>query len=205
MLLEYLQERYRVNEPIFVSDIALPVTNTNLRQMFKVLCDSGQIMRYDTGIYYLKGKSKLKGGTVMSADEVARYKYISRNNQINGYYSGYTFANQLGLTTQVPFTIEIVSNYSSAKYREISLKNQKIILRKPRTQITNENCNILQFLDLLKDLEMYADDISDAAKRLSAYAKELRLCRSEIDEYIGFFPERIYKNIYETRLYNVFA
>lgn len=205
MLLEYLQERYRVNEPIFVSDIALPVTNTNLRQMFKVLCDSGQIMRYDTGIYYLKGKSKLKGGTVMSADEVARYKYISRNNQINGYYSGYTFANQLGLTTQVPFTIEIVSNYSSAKYREISLKNQKIILRKPRTQITNENCNILQFLDLLKDLEMYADDISDAAKRLSAYAKELRLCRTEIDEYIGFFPERIYKNIYETRLYNVFA
>lgn len=205
MLLEYLQERYRVNEPIFVSDIALPVTNTNLRQMFKVLCDSGQIMRYDTGIYYLKGKSKLKGGTVMSADEVARYKYISRNNQINGYYSGYTFANQIGLTTQVPFTIEIVSNYSSAKYREISLKNQKIILRKPRTQITNENCNILQFLDLLKDLEMYADDISDAAKRLSAYAKELRLCRTEIDEYIGFFPERIYKNIYETRLYNVFA
>lgn len=141
----------------------------------------------------------------MSADEVARYKYISRNNQINGYYSGYTFANQIGLTTQVPFTIEIVSNYSSAKYREISLKNQKIILRKPRTQITNENCNILQFLDLLKDLEMYADDISDAAKRLSAYAKELRLCRTEIDEYIGFFPERIYKNIYETRLYNVFA
>lgn len=205
MLLEYLQERYRVNEPIFVSDIALPVTNTNLRQMFKVLCDSGQIMRYDTGIYYLKGKSKLKGGTVMSADEVARYKYISRNNQINGYYSGYTFANQLGLTTQVPFTIEIVSNYSSAKYREISLKNQKIILRKPRTQVTNENCNILQFLDLLKDLEIYADDISDAAKRLSTYAKELRLCRTEIDEYIGFFPERIYKNIYETRLYNVFA
>lgn len=205
MLLEYLQERYRVNEPIFVSDIALPVTNTNLRQMFKVLCDSGQIMRYDTGIYYLKGKSKLKGGTVMAADEVARYKYISRNNQINGYYSGYTFANQLGLTTQVPFTIEIVSNYSSAKYREISLKNQKIILRKPRTQVTNENCNILQFLDLLKDLEIYADDISDAAKRLSTYAKELRLCRTEIDEYIGFFPERIYKNIYETRLYNVFA
>lgn len=51
MLLEYLQKNYKVNEPIFVSDINLQVTDTNLRQMFKVLCDKGQIYRYDTGIY----------------------------------------------------------------------------------------------------------------------------------------------------------
>lgn len=206
MLLKYLQENYKLNEPIFVSDIDLPVTDTNLRQMFKVLCDNGQIMRYDTGIYYLKGDSRLKGGATLSASEVARYKYISRNNQVNGYYSGYTFANQLGLTTQVPFTIEIVSNQASAKCREVSVKNQKIMLRKPRTQITSENCNILQLLDLLKDLELYVDDdISDAAKRISAYVKGLGLRRSEIDKYIGFYPERIYKNIYETRLYDAFA
>ncbi|MCH5268661.1 MAG: hypothetical protein J1E62_10005 [Lachnospiraceae bacterium] len=206
MLLEYLQQNYKANEPIFVSDIELPVTDTNLRQMFKVLCDSGQIMRYDTGIYYLKGVSKLKGGTTLSASEVARYKYISRNNQVNGYYSGYTFANQLGLTTQVPFTIEIVSNKASAKCREVCVKNQKIILRKPRTQITGENCCILQLLDLLKDIELYVDDdISDAAKRIGAYVKELGLRRTEIDQYIGLYPDRIYKNIYETRLYNVFA
>jgi hypothetical protein len=206
MLLEYLKDKYSVNEPIFVSDIDLPVTDTNLRQMFKVLCDNGKIMRYDTGIYYLKGTSRLKGGTALSASEVARYKYISRNNQVNGYYSGYTFANQLGLTTQVPFTIEIVSNQASAKCREVSVKNQKIMLRKPRTHITSENCSILQLLDLLKDLEMYVDgDISDVAYRISVYVKELGLHRSEIDEYIGFYPDRIYKNIYETRLYNAFA
>lgn len=206
MLLEYLQENYKVNEPVFVSDIELPVTDTNLRQMFKVLCDSGQIMRYDTGIYYLKGSSRLKGGAVLSASEVARYKYISRNNQVNGYYAGYTFANQLGLIAQVPFTIEIVSNHASAKCREVSVRSQKIMLRKPRTQITKENCSILQLLDLLKDLELYVDDdIDDAAKRLSLYVKELGLRRSEIDEYIGFYPERIYKNIYQTRLYNAFA
>lgn len=205
MLLEYLQENYKVNEPIFVSDIKLPVSNTNLRQMFKVLCDNGQIVRYDTGIYYLKGISRLKGGTSLSAGEVAKYKYIARNNQVNGYYSGYTFANQLGLTTQVPFIIEIVSNQASAKCREVSVKNQKIMLRKPRTQIDGENYRILQLLDLLKDLEMYADDIPDAVKRIGFYAKELGLRRNEIDKYIGFYPVRIYKNIYETRLYNAFA
>lgn len=206
MLLEYLQKNYKINEPIFVSDIDLPVTDTNLRQMFKVLCDNGQISRYDTGIYYIKGVSRLKGGTVLSASEVARYKYISRNGQVNGYYSGYTFANQLGLTSQVPYTIEIASNHASAKCREVSVKTQKIILRKPRAKITKDNYRVLQLLDLLKDLEQYADDdISMAAERVSAYIKEIGVRRTEVDEYIVLFPERIYKYIYETRLYNAFA
>ena len=206
MLLEYLQENYKANEPIFVSDIELPVTDTNLRQMFKVLCDSGQIVRYDTGIYYLKGKSRLKGGVSLSADVVARYKYISRNNKIDGYYSGFTFANQLGLTTQVPFVMEIVSNNASAKCREVNVKNQKIILRKPRSLITKENCDILQLLDLLKDFDNYVDDDMDmATKRLISYVKKLKLKRSEVDKYIDLYPERIYKIIYETRLYDAFA
>ena len=195
-----------MNEPIFVSDIDLPVTDTNLRQMFKVLCDRRQIYRYDTGIYYMKGESRLKGGVSLSAGEVARYKYISRNNRINGYYSGYTFANQLGLTDQVPHTIEIVSNQASAKCREVSVRSQKIMLRKPRTEITNENYSVLQLLDLLKDLEQYVDgDMLAAAERIGAYIRRIGIRRKDVDEYIVLFPDRVYKYIYETRLYNAFV
>ncbi len=205
MLLEYLQKNYKVNEPIFVSDIDLPVTDTYLRQMFKILCDSGKIYRYDTGIYYMKGDSRLKGGVCLSASEVARYKYISRNNRVDGYYSGYTFANQLGLTTQVPYTIEIVSNQASAKCREVSVKNQKIMLRRPRTEINKENYSVLRLLDLLKDLEQYVDDDMFAAERIGAYIKEIGIRRAEVDKYIVLFPDRVYKYIYEMRLYNAFA
>lgn len=206
MLLEYLQKNYKINEPIFVSDIDLPVTNTNLRQMFKVLCDSGKIYRYDTGIYYMKGVSRLKGGTSLSDGEVARYKYIARNNQVSGYYSGYTFANQLGLTMQVPYTLEIVSNQASANCREVHVKNQKIVLRKPRTKVTNDNYRILQLLDLLKDLEQYADgDLTEVSEQIAAYVQSLGIKRTEIDKYITLFPDRVYKYIYEMRLYDVFA
>ena len=126
--------------------------------------------------------------------------------QINGYYSGYTFANQMGLTTQVPYTIEIVSNQASAKCREVNLKNQKIMLRKPRTEVTKENYEILQLLDLLKDFEVYVDDdMSDASKRISAYVKKLGIRKSDIDKYIGFYPDKIYKNIYETGVYDAFT
>jgi len=206
MLLEYLQKNYKVNEPIFVSDIDLPVTDTNLRQMFKVLCDSGQIYRYETGIYYMKGNTRLKGGVSLSASKVARYKYIARKDQVNGYYSGYTFANLLGLTTQVPYTIEIVSNCASAKCREVSVKNQKIMLRRPRTQINKENVDVLQLLDLLKDFEQYVDeDMAAATYIISSYIKKFGMKRSDVDEYITLFPDRVYKYIYEMRLYNVFA
>lgn len=206
MLLEYLQKNYKVNEPIFVSDVDLPATDTNLRQMFKVLCDSGQIYRYEPGIYYMKGNSRLKGGVSLSASEVARYKYISRKGRVEGYYSGYTFANLLGLTTQVPYIIEIVSNQASAKCREVSVKNQTIMLRKPRTEITKENVSILQLLDLLKDLNQYVDeDMLTAAKTISTYIQKLGIKRADVDEYIVLFPDRVYKYIYETRLYNAFA
>ena len=206
MLLEYLQKNYKVNEPIFISDIDLPVTDTNLRQMFKVLCDSGQIFRYETGIYYMKGNTRLKGGVPLSASKVARYKYIARNDQVNGYYSGYTFANLLGLTTQVPYTIEIVRIGASAKCREVSVKNQKIMLRRPRTQINKENVDVLQLLDLLKDFEQYVDeDMVVATGIISSYIKKIGMKRSDVDEYITLFPDRVYKYIYEMRLYNVFA
>lgn len=206
MLLEYLQKNYKVNEPIFVSDIDLPVTDTNLRQMFKILCDNGKINRYDTGIYYMKGASRLKGGTTLSASEVAKYKYVSRNNRVDGYYSGYTFANQLGITMQVPYMIEIVSNKASAKCREVSVKNQRIMLRKPRTEITNENYRILQLLDLLKDFGQYTDDdMAVAAERIGAYIRRLEIQRTKVDEYIVLFPDRVYKYIYEMRLYDAFA
>ena len=137
---------------------------------------------------------------------MAKYKYISRNNRVDGYYSGYTFANQLGLTIQVPYTIEIVSNHASAKCREVNVKNQKILLRKPRTEITNENYTVLQLLDLLKNLEQYVDDdMFAAADRICAYVRECGIRRTEEDEYIVLFPDRVYKYIYKTRLYNAFA
>ena len=60
MLYEYLEENYKPNEPIFVSDVQLPVSAVNLRKMFKELCDSGKINRFDKGVYYIPKQSRLK-------------------------------------------------------------------------------------------------------------------------------------------------
>ena len=206
MLYEYLNNNYKKNEPIFMSDIDLPMTATNLRQQFKVLCDSGKIKRYDTGIYYIPATSRLKGGTPISPDTVVRYKYIARNGIVDGYYSGFTFANQMGITLQVPYTIEIVSNAASAKVREVEVRGQKVVLRKPKAKVTEQNFRVLQFLDLLKDVDIYADEAKEeVAERLLKYIVAEKINQAEFDKYASLYPDKVYRNLYEMRLYNAFA
>lgn len=206
MLYEYLKENYKLNEPIFMSDIDLPVSDTNLRQMFKILCDVGKIKRYDTGIYYLSTPSKLNGGVTLAPGVVVGYKYVARKGKIDGYYSGFTFANQMGLTTQVPYAVEIVTNAASANVRQVTLKGQKVILRKPKTKVTKQNYKILQFLDLLKDIDIYADNKDDAvSEKLIQYVRNEEITQEDIDRYISLYPDKVYRNLYEMRIYHAFA
>lgn len=206
MLYEYLLKNYEANEPIFVSDIDMPVSDGNLRQMFKTLCDAGKIKRFDTGIYYIPKASVLKGGVPLAADEVAVAKYIIRKGKVDGFYSGYTFANQLGISTQVPYVKEIVSNNASTRVKEVNVRNKKILLRRARTEITNENYVVLQLLELLKDLEQYYDiSFENVCERLKKYVRTENIKKADVDKYIGDFPDKVYKNIYRTGLYNVFA
>ena len=89
----------------------------------------------------------------LSPDTVAVHKYIMRRGKRVGYYSGYTLANRMGLSTQVPFTQEISSNFSPALVRKITIKNRQYLIRRPVVEVTEENAPVLQFLDCLKDIE----------------------------------------------------
>ena len=207
MLYEYLKENYADGEPIFVSDIVIEgMSDVNLRQQFKVLTDSGRLSRYEKGIYYMPKKSRLKGSVGPGADMVAYYKYISRNSQVDGYYSGYTFANYLGLSTQVPMKIEIVSNNMVAKKRDIVIGNRTFVIRRPITKVTKENDKVLQLLDLLKNLDLYVDDDNDrAADLLEKYIRINQINRECVDSYISQYPDVTFRHFYEMRLDYVLA
>ena len=125
MLYEFLKNNYKEAESIFFSDIVIEgITKSAVNQQLKKLCDEGKLQKYENGIYYLPKKSRLKTNVGVNADTVARYKYVSRGGKVDGFYSGNTFANQLGISTQVPNKVEIVSNNMAAKVREVPIETR---------------------------------------------------------------------------------
>jgi hypothetical protein len=199
MLYGYLIENFKPYEPIFTADIDIDMVGNSLRPKLKELCDSGKLCRYEAGVYYLPGKMKLKGLTPISASAVARSRYVNRRGKVRGYYSGYTFANQIGLSLQVPYVQEIVTNEASAKVREIDIKGQKFIIRKPKAEVTEENVYTLQFLDFLSDIDKYLDGSSEnILDKLEKLIKDEKITKELIDTYISLYPTKVYKNLYET-------
>ena len=104
---------------------------------------------------------------------------LSEKNICNrcGYVGGILFANQLGLTTQVPALYEVYTNKATTEYRETKLANLRVILRKPYCEIDTENAATLQFLDLIKEVV----DISevDGEDPNSLNSRRLLIVRTE--------------------------
>ena len=201
-LYEYLAENFGENEPIFVSEIRIEgMTDVNLRQQIKKLADSGKIKRFDAGIYFIPKQTIFRSGSQLSTYKVIEKKYLQNEKQRFGYISGFMLANQIGLTTQVPMTYEVVTNKATKDYRETKLAKTRVIIRKPRVEVTEENYKILQFLDLMRDIECYSEvEGEQLKKRLMRYMQNMKLSFPMLEPYLTYYPDRIYKNMYETRL-----
>lgn len=206
MLWQYITDNFSAGEPIIASDIDLNISEVYRRQQFKQLTDEGKLKRYENGVYFIPKKSKLGMELTMLPDVVVECKYISRNKKIFGYYSGFVFANQIGVTTQMPSVKEIVTSQIGNPIKRIEKGNRTFVVRKSRTEITEDNARILQFMDLLKDMERYSElDSNELTECLARYVRKFNITKAQVDKYLPLYPDRIYKSIYETGLINVFA
>ena len=200
MLLEYLKNNYDIGEPIFAADISVPqMSEENLRYHLKKLTDDGIMCRFEAGIYFFPKINMFGEKTGLSAETVAMHKYVKRQGKRVGFFSGYTLANRLGLSTQVPYKEEIISNYAPAIVREITIKNRKYIIRRPIVEINDNNVALLQFLECLKDLDKCAEeDFEVCGKILTKFAKDNHITKTQIDQVIELYPLKVYKAIYDT-------
>ena len=204
-LYEYLLDNYKENEPIFLVDIQIDgMTRTNVRQQIKKLADTGKVKRFDNGIYFLPKKTIFKSGSQLAPEKVLECKYLRDKDKRCGYVSGLMFFNQMGLTTQVPMMYEVVSNKATNDYRETSLAKSRVIVRKPKVPVTEKNYKALQFLDMLKDVDVYSELTGKPLQdRLYRYMDDANLSISEMEPYFAYYPDKLYKNLVETRvIYN---
>jgi hypothetical protein len=85
---------------------------------------------------------------------------LTEKGKLIGYITGYTAFNELGLTTQVPFALQ-VGTYDEKK--AIKRGAYRISFIKQRNYITKENISLLKLLDCLRLFKIIPDTMPDNA------------------------------------------
>lgn len=198
-LRQYLIETYAYNEPILLSDICIEgVGKGVIKKKVAEMAAAGELRRFDRGIYYFPSASRF---SAPSMDEIIEQKYLRDAGGACGYIAGLMFANRVGVTTQVPAVYELCSNKATTNVRRTEICGLRVIIREPYVRVNNENASALQFLDLLKDVDRVSEiQGKPLRERLLAYMKRRGLTVASLEPYFTYYPERIYKNLYETGL-----
>lgn len=174
----------------------------NIRKMLSRLVENKKIYKYDTGIYYIPKQGALNLITP-SFDDIIYYKYIYNNNNYIGFYTGLTFLYNIGITTQVPFIKEIITNKEKSKKRNISINNKEIILRNTNIKINNDNYLILQFMYCIKLIKQYG--IEDNYNILKKHIIKNKFTKLDFYKYTKYISSINIKIIIESGLINEFA
>ena len=182
MLKSYLLENYGYNEPIFLNDLKIEELSENaVRQSVKRLVANGFLERFDKGIYYIPKQDGLLGKSYLDPLLVIMRKYVRNESETYGYVNGMTFANQIGLTTQMPAIIEIVTNREATNGRTVTVGNQKVRIKKAAVTVSDNNADMLQLLDCVGQAEKYTElSMEETIEIMSAYVKRKCFTREQL-------------------------
>ena len=159
-------------------------------------------IRYEKGIYYIPNDT-LFGKSILNPRKVIEKKYIKNGCNIMGYYSGLTFQNQLKLTAQMPNVIEIYTNNEPSKVRDVVVGGQRVILRRARTNINNENVAVLSFLEMMNDITPSLLD-DEKRKFITNYINSNGITKKDVLNYSAVFPDKAMRNLIESEaIFNV--
>lgn len=202
---QFLLDTYGYDEPIFTDQVKedLPMNPNTLRQQFKRLADKGLVEKVQNGLYFIPKKRPLFGAPVLSVERMIERKFIKPKDKVEGYIVGTNFANRLGLTSQTAAIATIVTNQTSSVQREVTFYTNKVIVKKPRVRITNENYKLLQVLDLLNDYELYSEkSLSEGMSLLVAYLDEVSFEEETLKTYMDAYPIKAKLKVYESGLFD---
>ena len=196
---EYLIETFGYNEPIFPGEIAFgsyskPWINKELAK----LCEERKLIRFEKGVYYVPKNTPL-GPSSLNPMKIIDKRYILDGGERSGYYSGPSFLNWIGLSDQVPGTVEIYTNNESSKVREILVGPVKVLLRRARVKIDNGNVAVQSFLELMNSVNPSFFD--DERKRITeSFIRDNGITRGDITKYASYFPDKSMRNLIESEM-----
>ena len=181
------------DEPLFLEEIKQYVINNyktneinilkkNINVIINRMCKNNILKQFYKGIYY-KPVNNVFGEMPLDKNKVIIKKYIKdENGNIKGYITGAKLFNQLGLTTQVPNIINIVTNECK---NNNEYKNEKlgVIIIKPKIKIDNDNYKYLQLFDIINNKEEINIEVDNEDEIIYSFIEENKLDFEKIIKY----------------------
>lgn len=131
---------------------------------------SGKIAKLSKGKYY-KPETTPFGDLLPNQKQVVK-DLLEEKGKINGYLTGYSIYNQLGLTTQVSNTIQIGKNEIRPSFKR---DRYTIDFIKQKNNITKDNIPLLQILDAIRYIKKIPDTtITNSCIRFIAILRQLK-------------------------------
>lgn len=207
MLESYLLDNYGYNEPIFLNDLSVDGMSENaVRQSVKRLVANRFLERYDNGIYYIPKRDGLLGKSYLDPSVVVLRKYVQSKSEIYGYVTGISFANQLGLTTQIPAIIEVVTNREATNGRMVTVGKQRVRIKKSAISVSESNAELLQFLDSVSHAEKYTElTIEETRDVLREYVRRMCFTKEQLAEVSSVLTGATAKRLIEWGMIYDFA
>ena len=196
MFTDRLELKFGKNNPIFVEEILDSEKEYSRQTVYRMIAravDDGTLMRFDTGIYYLP-KIMEFGLAIPSVERVVDKKYVCNENETFGVYGRWVMELNFALSTQVPNTIEVITNKESRDIRRIQIRGRRVVLRKSRLPITKENASAYTLLELFNGMNLKEYN-KRVRGRVLEYIKEENITRKNIMDIAYAFPAKAMRNL----------
>lgn len=182
------------------------MSDNAVRQSVKRLAMSGFLERYDNGIYYIPKQGGLLGKSYLDPYKVIMRRYVQSKSEKYGYVTGVSFANQLGLTTQLPAVIEIVTNHEATNGRLVMIGTQRVRIKKSTIPVNSTNAELLQLLDSISQAEKYTElTKKETIEVLISYMKQKKFSKELLTEVLPALTGATAKKLIEWGIIYEFA
>lgn len=147
----------------------------------------GTIKKISKGLFYIPEKSIF--GELGPDNNLILERYMFQNGKRIAYVTGFSLYNILGLTTQMAFKIKVATSQKPIKICKGALNVSSV---KSYVVVTDQNYQLLGYLDALKDIRKIPDcSVSQAIRRMTFLIKALSSKdKDEIIKYALFYPAR---------------
>lgn len=201
-----LKGRFGVNEPIFADEVLRVFEGVPKRTVYYRLAkavEEGSLAKAGRGVYYVPTETIL-GPSVLPPMKVIEKEYLRDGDDVYGYWSGLMLENQMGLTTQNPSVLEIVTNKATKRVRSLgpTAGYKDVVIRQPRVEVTKSNVEVLMLLDVVTSSSLSPREVLDL-KNLLDLAK--RASKRDVRKIIPYYPAKTAKRLMESEIVDVLA